>query len=182
MVISLRATEKEESMNQPGKDFKSYVKIPKRNDHKCFGCSSANAHGLKMEFYEADKSVYSWLTVPDHLCGWNELVHGGVISTILDEIMSWTAIYITKKFILTKTMTIEFLKPLKMGTKLMVKGSIRDIVSEREATLQGFLFDENEKLFARSEGRYALLGIEVAKRMGVVDDEDVRRFAPIFDR
>jgi hypothetical protein len=50
-----------------------------------------------MDFYYADNAVFSWVSAPEHLCGWNNLLHGGVIATILDEIMSWTAIDILKK-------------------------------------------------------------------------------------
>ena len=87
------------TMEELVKDGKTYKRVPKGDDHKCFGCSPANPHGLQMEFYHADDAVlHSWLVVPDHLRGWNDLVHGGVISTILDEIMSWTAISMLKKF------------------------------------------------------------------------------------
>ncbi len=169
-------------MSKPDPTAKNYVKIPKGNDHKCFGCSPANEFGLKMDFYHADETVYSWLTVPPHLCGWNDLVHGGVISTILDEIMSWTAIYILQRFILTKKMTVEFLKPLRMGTKLTVKGSIVEVLNEREAIVEGFIFDGQEKLYARSKGNYALLRMDVARKMGVVDEESAKRFEPVFKR
>ncbi len=61
-------------------------------DAHCFGCSQKNPHGLKMRFYTDDTALYSWLNVPTHLCGWDGIVHGGVLSTILDEIMGWSAI------------------------------------------------------------------------------------------
>ena len=172
------------TMEKLVKDGKTFRRVPKGCDHKCFGCSPANPHGLQMEFYHADDAVlHSWLVVPEHLCGWNDLVHGGVISTILDEIMSWTAIYMLKKFILTKTMTVEFLKPLRMGTRLSVRGNVAEMVSEREAVIEGFLYDEREdKLFARSSGVYALLDMKIARRMGVVDDEAAKRFEPIFGK
>jgi acyl-coenzyme A thioesterase PaaI-like protein len=54
-----------------------------------------------------------FLTVPEHLCGWSKMVHGGVVTTILDEIMSWSALYLLKKVIVTRTMTIEFIKQKK---------------------------------------------------------------------
>ena len=60
-----------------------------RRDHHCFACGPQNPHGLKMTFYTDERSVYSWVTVPGHLRGWDNLIHGGVISAILDEIMSW---------------------------------------------------------------------------------------------
>ena len=163
------------------KDPQKYVKIPKGNDHHCFGCSAANPHGLKMDFYYADHAVFSWVSVPEHLCGWNNLLHGGVIATILDEIMSWTAIYILKKFILTKKMTVEFIKPLKIGTKLTVKGSVLEIVNEREAAIEGFLFDDRQRLCARSSGTYALFGADAAQKLKVVDEAALRSFMPIFE-
>jgi uncharacterized protein (TIGR00369 family) len=168
-------------MKEIEKDFQKYVKIPKGDDHHCFGCSPINPHGLQMDFYYAEKTVFSWLSVPEHLCGWNNLLHGGVIATILDEIMSWTAIYILKKFILTKKMTVEFIKPLTVGTKLTAKGMVFDIISEREAVIDGFLFDDRQRLCARSKGTYALLGADTAKKLKVVDEDAIRRFTPVFE-
>ena len=162
------------------KDPQKYVKVPKGDDHHCFGCSSANPHGLKMDFYYADNAVFSWVSPPEHLCGWNNLLHGGVTATILDEIMSWTAIYILKKYILTKKMTVEYIKPLTVGTKLTAKGSVLEIISDREAAIEGFLFDDRQRLCARSSGTYALFGPDTAKRLKVVDEAGIRRFLPIF--
>ena len=52
-----------------------------------------------MKFYTAEKpdSVMSWLKVPDHLCGWSNIVHGGIIATMLDEAMGWAGLIILKK-------------------------------------------------------------------------------------
>ena len=44
--------------------------------------------------------------------------HGGIIATILDEVMSWTAIHLIKSIIVTRTMTVEFLKPVFIGRQL----------------------------------------------------------------
>ena len=71
--------------------------LPNRPDHNCFGCSATNPSGLQMKFYTDEVLVFSWLTLPAHLSGWSNLVHGGVISTILDEIMSWTALCMLNK-------------------------------------------------------------------------------------
>ena len=71
---------------------KDCKRLPNNETHNCFGCSPVNPSGLQMNFFADDSSVYSEVTVPKHLCGWNNLIHGGVLSTILDEIMSWAAI------------------------------------------------------------------------------------------
>ena len=96
---------------------KGYKPLPNLENHKCFGCSPSNPSGLQMKFYSKDESVFSWVTVPDHLCGWHNLAHGGAISAILDEIMGRTALYILNKLIMTKAMNIEFLKPVLIGQR-----------------------------------------------------------------
>jgi acyl-coenzyme A thioesterase PaaI-like protein len=75
-----------------------YILLPTRENQNCFGCSLKNKAGLQMKFYTTEKldSVISWLKVPDHLCGWSNLVHGGIISTMLDEAMGWVALIILK--------------------------------------------------------------------------------------
>jgi len=62
-----------------------------------------------MKFYSTEKKelVVSWLKVPDHLCGWSNLVHGGIISTMLDEAMGWAGLVILKKLVVSKSITVS---------------------------------------------------------------------------
>ena len=154
--------------------------LPNREDHKCFGCGPANPSGLQMKFFTDEKSVFSWLKVPDHLIGWDNLVHGGVLSTILDEIMSWSAIYLLKKMILTKSMTIDFIKPVYEGMQLKVEGSIFEKKSEREAMMQGRIFSSEGVLCAESKGIYVLFEPETAKKLNLLSDEAIKDFEPIL--
>lgn len=162
------------------KKEKNYTRVPKRGDHMCFGCSPINPSGLQMDFYSHGESVFSWLTVPEHLCGWGKLVHGGVLSTILDEVMSWSAIYILKKVIVTKSMKIEFIKPIYIKNELKAEGKVMDIKSKNEAIMAGFIYNHEGNLCARSEGTFALVKPAVAKRLHLVDEEDLRGLNPIF--
>lgn len=57
--------------------MEGYEPLRSRANHNCFGCSLTNDYGLKMTFYGSGDTVISKLTVPGHLCGWNNLVHGG---------------------------------------------------------------------------------------------------------
>ncbi|MGD8368391.1 MAG: PaaI family thioesterase, partial [Desulfobacterales bacterium] len=145
--------------------------IPNREDHHCFACGPANDCGLKMKFFTDDQAVFSWLEVAGHHRGWDRLIHGGVTSTILDEIMSWAAIYLLKKVILTKQMTVEFLRPVTVGSRLRAEGRVRDISKPREAIMEGRLYDDRETLCARSEGRYALLEPKVAAKFNLMGAE-----------
>ncbi len=66
-------------------------------DRGCFACGADNPIGLKMEFYSDGQTVFSWLTVSRRLCGWRNIIHGCIITTIMDEAMSWTAHHLIKK-------------------------------------------------------------------------------------
>jgi len=166
------------SFMNKGKNIKP---LPSLGNHICFGCSPVNPSGLQMKFYKNEKALLSWLTVPEHLCGWNHLVHGGIISTMLDEIMSWSAITMLKRIILTKSISVEFKKPVYIGNELMLEGKVREVKSEREALMEGFLYNQEKKLCARSEGTFALFTPDVAIRMGIMSREEVRDFEPLLN-
>ena len=161
-------------------EIKGLKKIPISDNSNCFACGSINSCGLQMKFYSDEQSVISWLTVPNHLCGWDNLIHGGVISTILDEIMSWSAIYLLKKIILTKSMAIDFMKPIYVGTELKAEGRMSQRISEREALMQGFIYNDVGVLCAKSRGAYVLLEPKVVKKLNIMSAEALRDFEPIL--
>jgi len=148
--------------------------------HRCFGCSPQNPCGLKMAFFTDDRSVFSWVTVPEHLCGWDRLVHGGIISTLLDEIMSWSAVYLLKRVILTKTMTVEFLKPVFIGETLKLEGRIHEQVSDREAVMEAALSNPAGEVCARSKAVFALITPRISRKMGILDEATLKAFEPLI--
>ena len=153
--------------------------LPNRSDHNCFGCGPSNPVGLQMQFFTDDTSVVSEVTIPEHLCGWDNLVHGGAITTILDEIMSWAAIYLLKRMILTKSITVEFLKPLHVNTTVKAEGRVRDHRSEKEAVMEGLLLNPKGDICARSEGRFALLDKKKAQRLGLMSTDALDAFSAL---
>ncbi|MCF8052592.1 MAG: PaaI family thioesterase [Desulfobacterales bacterium] len=155
--------------------------IPNREDHQCFACGPANDCGLKMKFFTDETAVFSWLAIPGHHRGWDRLVHGGITSTILDEIMSWSALYLLKKVILTKKMTVEFLHPIYVGAELRAEGRIKERTGPREAVMEGLVYNKAEILCARSEGSYALLEPKIAARLDMMGPEALEDIRRIFD-
>ena len=51
---------------------------------KCFGCSSANPYGLQLNFTRRGRLVEAEMTPAAHLQGWFGMVHGGVLSAMLE--------------------------------------------------------------------------------------------------
>ena len=133
-----------------------------------------------MKFYTDESSVFSTVTIPDHLCGWSNLIHGGVLSTILDEIMGWAAIYLLKRFILTKSITVEFLKPVRVGSVLDAQSRVLEINGKHSAIMEGIILDAEGDVCAKARADFAIFTPAVAKRLGIADEPQLKWFSSIF--
>lgn len=163
-------------------DHEVLKKIKNVDGQTCFGCGETNPLGLQMEFLTDGQRVYSFVTVPKTMAGWDQTVHGGIISTMLDEIMGWTVIYLLKKIGVTKSMTVDFLKPLHVGKRLTVVGSIQEKQSDRQILVTGEVYSDDDTLCAKSTGNFAAMSAPAAVRLGVMSAEYMERFVPIMNQ
>jgi uncharacterized protein (TIGR00369 family) len=155
--------------------------LPNMTGHKCFGCGPLNHSGLKMEFHTNGSSVLSWVTVPAHLCGWENLVHGGVLSTMLDEVMSKAMVHSLKSLGLTKSMTVNFIKPVHVGREVMVEGKILEAKEDGEAITEGIIYDDQGNVCTRSTGTFTLFSPQAIKRKGIASDDVIAWFVKYID-
>lgn len=89
----------------------------------CFACGPRNPIGLKLTFTEEnDTYVSSFTAGPEHQ-GYDNIVHGGIVSTLLDEI---TARYIYYKGYnaVTARLEVRYRQPTPVGVKLTLTGWI----------------------------------------------------------
>jgi acyl-coenzyme A thioesterase PaaI-like protein len=133
-----------------------------------------------MKFFANEDTVFSDVTIPDHLCGWSHIAHGGVITTILDEIMSWAALHFLKQIIMTQSMTIEFIKPVHIRSPLKAEGKVKGLTGKHHALMEGWLYNPGGNLCARSEANFSIFSPPVAKRLGIADDGSLKFFADSF--
>jgi uncharacterized protein (TIGR00369 family) len=159
---------------------KSLRELPNSRNHNCFGCSPVNPSGLQMKFLTDGERVYSQLRVPEHLCGWSNIVHGGVLTTILDEIMSWSAIHLLKRIALTRTLTVEFVKPVQVGSELRAEGRVRETDGKNDAVTEGVIYDPRGDACARASADFKVFSPAVARRLGIADEASIQWFEQIF--
>ena len=160
---------------------KDCYNLPNSPDHYCFGCSPVNPTGLQMKFSANADRVFSKITIPDHLCGWSNIAHGGVLTTILDEIMSWAALHFLKRITMTKSMNIEFIKPVYIRSPLRAEGKVLAQTGKHDAVMEGILYNEKGTACAKSTANFAIFSPKVAKRFGIADDASLKFFADVFD-
>jgi len=158
-----------------------FIKIPNTTHNTCFGCGPANHRGLRMEFYGNDRLVFSEMDVPDYMAGWNGVVHGGILSSMLDEVMAWGAIFLTERFILTKTMTVNYHKPTLMHERLRAEAEIEERTSEREVIMRGRILNSKSEVSVSATGTFALFSPESIKKIGIIDAKQVDEFMTIME-
>ena len=129
-----------------------------------------------MKLFTDESAVFSWLSVPDHMGGWKNIAHGGIVSTILDEIMGWAGLYFLKKITLTTSMTVDFLKAAHVAEKLEVQGRVVSYDGNKNAVLSGCLYNQNSVLCAKATGNFTVLSAKLAKRIGMMTDADIKEF------
>ncbi len=162
-------------MNKTG-----YRRLPPNEINNCFGCSPNNASGLQLQFFTDETKVCSWLRVPKHLSGWDHIVHGGVITTMLDEVMGWTVLHLLKKMTLTKTITVKFIKPVYVEEDIRIEGMPFKVQDDRKAVMHGFLYNRENKVCARAKGVFSLFTVDTMRQRGVVEERVLKNFEQLF--
>lgn len=92
-------------------------------DTWCFACGKDNPIGLHMTFKEENDTYISIFTPgPEHQ-SYNGILHGGLVSTLLDEIMG-RYIYAKGKTAVTAKLEVRFRAPTPIGQPLTICGKI----------------------------------------------------------
>ncbi len=103
----------------------------------CFGCGPNNPIGLHLEFRaEGEEYVTEFLPTTHHQ-GFDGIVHGGILATVLDEVMA-RQLWVRDVQVVTAEMKVSLHRPALVGERLMVSGRVtrdrgRLILSEATA-------------------------------------------------
>ncbi len=118
----------------------------------CFVCGEQNIGGLQARFYFDGEKAFSDVVATDNFEGYHGIYHGGVISSMLDEVMI-KALLAQDIMAVTAEMTLKFKKPVLIGTKIRFTGWL---VSQKGKLIftEGELRDENDILYASSTGKF----------------------------
>ena len=105
----------------------------------CFGCGQNNPCGLKLKFEWDGKQVRGEFTPNKFHQGWEGIIHGGIITTILDEAMGYAAFYEDIRCV-TGAMQTRFKRPLLIDEPIIVTASLtkktrRFVETEAKVTL-----------------------------------------------
>ena len=89
--------------------------------HRCFACGSLSEHGLQLELHVEGDRCWTELELADRFQGWDGIAHGGIVCTVLDEVMAWS-LAATDNWGLTARMTVDFKRPVRLGVPIRAEG------------------------------------------------------------
>ncbi len=121
--------------------------------HNCFACGTLNVHGLQLDLHAGGDRCWVELTLAERFEGWEGMAHGGILCTILDEVMAW-ALVDHDVWGVTARMSVEFRRPVPIGRPVRAEGRVLQ-VRRRLVTAEGVILDAADgTLLARSEATY----------------------------
>ena len=94
----------------------------------CFVCGMNNPNGLRLSFEidEERQTLKSTFIASPTFQGWDGIVHGGIVSTLLDEAMA-KLIYELGYQAVTASLEIRFKKPVPIFEPLSIYGEITEV-------------------------------------------------------
>lgn len=121
--------------------------------HNCFACGALNANGLRLELHFGGDRCWTELSIPGRFQGWDGIVHGGIVATLLDEVMAWSLVD-RDSWGLTARLGIEFKRPAPLERPVRAEGWITDGRRRLIRTAGRLLDATTGELLATAEGTY----------------------------
>ncbi len=121
-------------------------------DHNCFACGADNPIGMRLHIEIGDGTARAvWPAGHDYV-GWSDKLHGGIIATLLDEVMAW-APSSYDSWAVTAEMTIRYRSPATPGEELTATGRVEKR-RRRIFEVVGEVRGSDGRLIAEGRGRY----------------------------
>lgn len=133
------------------------------SDSPCFGCSPHHPIGFKLRFERAGDRVRTTFVPDDRLQGPPGVMHGGLVTTLADEIAAWTVIGLKERFGFTAALSAKLHRPVRVGLPVTGEGRIT-ADKTRIVTIEVTLEQAGERAFS-GEFTFVLLDTAGAERL-----------------
>ena len=130
-------------------------------DQQCLFCGEKNPIGLKLKFSMDDETgeVSTEYTPTFPFVGQGNILHGGILAGLLDEIMGWTSHYLSGRTGVTSELKVTFLKPVFLGKRIWICCRISSR-NEHKTHLEARIETLEGSVCSRATSTYRLLSSE----------------------
>ena len=121
--------------------------------HNCFACGELNEIGLHLKLNLEAGRCWTELTLPRRFEGWEGIIHGGILCTILDEMMAWSLVA-NDNWGVTARMSIDFRRPVTVDQAIRAEGWITEDRRRIQVTAGRIVDAESGVELAAAEATY----------------------------
>ena len=121
----------------------------------CLVCGRGNPHGLKLSLHvdpPTGEVRTAFRPSGDHI-GFEGIVHGGLLATVLDEAMVWAATWAGRRFCVCGEMNVRFRESARVGDELEVIAKV-DVARSKLITTTGEVRRADGAVLAVATGKY----------------------------
>jgi uncharacterized protein (TIGR00369 family) len=131
----------------------------------CYVCGQRHPRGLRIRFFAGpDSRVHAHFRPDETQTGYDDVVHGGVIGALLDELTGWSVSLKNNRLAYTAELSIRFVIPMPAGEIYMASA---DVMGGRGRywEAEGSVSDREGRVHAKARGKYLLLSREQTAAM-----------------
>ena len=143
-------------------DQKTFVNRPKG----CFTTGTQNPIGMGLVLFTVGEKAYCDCAVPDRFRGFTKTAHGGIVCTLLDEIIISGISALENAMCATVEMKVTFRRPLFIDQPVQLQ-SWKTGQEGNKLLGRGVILDQDDKVIAEAD--------VIMQRL---DPEKARRFMP----
>lgn len=128
----------------------------------CYACSPDNPSSLHMEFYEDGDDIVAFWKPNSNYQGWLNTLHGGVQSTLVDEIAGWVIVRKLQTTGVTSKLEIKYLKSISTNEPQL---TIRSRITDRKRNaifIEAEIFNSQNELCSHADMVYFVTSPERA--------------------
>jgi acyl-coenzyme A thioesterase PaaI-like protein len=115
-----------------------------------------------MEFFKEGDEIISKWDPGEHYQGFHDILHGGIQTTMMDEIASWVVFVMLDTAGMTYQLTTRFRKPVLISRGVISVRASLVRQQKRIAEIEARLYDGKDMLCAESQANYFIMPHEKA--------------------
>jgi uncharacterized protein (TIGR00369 family) len=119
----------------------------------CFGCGHDNPIGLRLRLHTDGTKVQTEFTPRPDYAGFKGVIHGGISSVLLDEVMAWACAVATGRFAYCAELSVRFVRPLHPRETVTAHGELTSN-KRRVFEARAEILHPTHGLMAAATGKY----------------------------
>ena len=131
-------------------------KLMIKDDRNCFACGPNNPIGLKMKIQRENGRAEAEVTLTPNHQGWKDIVHGGLVATLLDEIMAHAVIDQFPQAV-TADLRIRYRRAVPTDQPLIAVGWIDQSDRRRVTAKSELKLADRDVVLAAGESKFLII-------------------------